>query len=104
LTYLDPYAMSVMLVISLVVASLAVARLTRLLVDDQLTIGLKRWAIRKWGDTSWQSYLVHCPWCVSVWIALPVMPVATLWPSRWLIAALSVPAASMVAGLLVDRD
>jgi len=93
-----------MLIVSLIVAGLAVARLTRFVIDDQLTIGLRRAVIRKWGEDSWQSYLAHCPWCVSVWIALPVMPVAVLWPNRWVVAALSIPAASMMAGLLVDRD
>ncbi len=93
-----------MLVVSLIVAALAVARLTRLVVDDQLTIGFRRWVLNKWGDDSWQGYLVTCPWCSSVWIAAPIMPVAALWPSIWLIAALSIPAASMVAGRLNEGN
>jgi uncharacterized protein DUF1360 len=87
----------------MVVAALAVARITRLLVDDQLTISYRQWVNRKWGDSSWQSYLAHCPWCTSIWIALLTMPPAVIWPNKWVIAGLAVPAASMVTGLLLDR-
>jgi hypothetical protein len=95
--------MRMMLIVSLVVATLAVARVTRFIVDDQLSIGFRRGVMNRWGEDSWQSYLVTCPWCVSVWIALPVMPVAVLWPNQWVIAALSIAAASMVTGLLLDK-
>jgi hypothetical protein len=88
------------LMISLVVAVLAVARITRLLVDDRITIAWRRWVINKWGEESLPSYLVHCPWCMSIWVAIPTMPCAVLFPNVWVIAALAIPAASMVAGLL----
>lgn len=91
------------LIISLVVATLAVARLTRLLTDDQITIGYRRWVVKRWGENSLPAYLVHCPWCTSVWVAAFTMPPAVFWPNVWVIAALSIPAGSMVAGLLVDR-
>lgn len=89
-----------MIVVSLVVAALAVARLTRLLTEDFLTVGYRRWVVTRWGPESKMSYLVHCPWCTSIWIAIPVMPVAVLFPNVWVIAALAIPAASHVAGLL----
>lgn len=89
-----------MIVVSLVVAALAVARVTRFLTEDFLTVGYRRWVVTRWGPDSKMSYLVHCPWCTSIWIALPVMPAAALFPNVWVIAALAIPAASMVAGLL----
>jgi hypothetical protein len=92
-----------MLIIAMIVGALTVSRITRLLIDDQLTIGFRRWVLEKWGADSWQGYLSTCPWCVSIWIAIPVMPATVLWPNQWVIAALSIPAASMVAGLLLDR-
>lgn len=92
-----------MLIVSLIVAAFAVARLTRLIVDDQITIGFRRWVLQKWGDESWQSYLMTCPWCMSIWVGAPIMPVAVIWPNQWIIAALAVPAASMVTGLLLDK-
>lgn len=109
MTHLGPYANRV-LIISMVVAALAVARLTRLFVDDQLMNSYRLWVDTHWGTDSWQSYLAHCPWCTSIWISALVMPAAVLVPSPypwsatiWLITALSIPATSMVAGLLVDR-
>ena len=92
-----------MLIVSMVVATLAVTRLTRLLVEDQLTVGYRQWVVRKWGASSMASYLAHCPWCTSVWVAILVMPPAVLFPYPWVVAVLAIPAASMVAGLLLDR-
>ena len=92
------------LIISLVLGILAVARITRLLVDDQLTIKYRQWVVRKYGAESMASYLVHCPWCTSIWVAAPVMPVATFFPYVWVIALLAIPAASMVAGLMNQGD
>ena len=92
-----------MLIVSLIVATLAVTRVTRLIVDDQLTMGLRRWILKRFGDNSWQFDLVTCPWCVSFWVAAPVMPVAVLWPTVWVIAPLSILAASMVTGRLLDK-
>lgn len=99
-----------MIVLSLIVAALAVSRITRLLVDDRLTDGYRRWVVKRWGEDSKASYLAHCPWCTSIWVALPIMPVPVFllmsWtePITWVFAALSIPAASMVSGLLIDRQ
>jgi Protein of unknown function (DUF1360) len=93
-----------MLITSLVVAALAVARLTRLLVSDSITVFIRQWVIRTWGADSLPAKLFHCSWCMSIWIALPVMPVATLFPNRWVIAILAIPAASYLAGFLANRE
>lgn len=98
-----------MIVASLVLAALAVARITYFLVEDYLTNGYRRWVVNKWGEDSKLSYLVHCPWCTSVWVALVIMPIPVFmlmsWtePITWAVAVLSIPAASMVSGLLIDR-
>lgn len=93
-----------MLILVLVVAVLAVARVTRLLVEDQITNSLRKWVIKKYGEPSMPSYFIHCPWCMSIWIALPVMPVAVLWPNRLVLLALSIPAASYLTGLLAKLE
>lgn len=92
------------LILSVLIATLAVARITRLLVEDKLAVGYRQWVVKRWGADSWQAYLAHCPWCTSTWVALVIMPLAVAWPSRWLMAVLAIPAASMITGLLVDRD
>lgn len=89
-----------MLVVSLVVAALAVARVTRFLTEDFLAVGYRRWVVKRWGEDSKMSYLVHCPWCTSIWVAIPLMPVAVLFPNVWVIGAFSILAASQLAGLM----
>jgi hypothetical protein len=93
------------LIVSLLVGMLAVARLTRLLVDDEITIGIRRWVVKRFGEESKTAYFAHCPWCTSIWISLLVMPLAVLAMTGWtlegiVLAILAIPAASMVAGLL----
>jgi hypothetical protein len=44
---------------------------------------------------------------MSMWFAIFIMPVAVLWPNRWVLAAFSIPAGSMVAAIiltLIDRE
>lgn len=89
-----------MQILALIVGALAVTRLSMLIVDDRLTLSFKRWVIGKWGEESLPAYWVFCNWCVSIWFAIPIMPIAALWPNKWVIAALSIPAASLIAGLL----
>jgi hypothetical protein len=69
-------------------------------VDDRVLLSFRRWVINKWGDQSLPAYWVLCPWCVSIWWSAVVMPVAILWPNRWVLAALAIPAASLVTGFL----
>lgn len=95
--------LALMLILSIVVALLAVTRITRLLVEDRLTVGYRQWVVRRWGGESMLGYLVHCPWCTSIYIAIPIMPVAVIWPNRWVIAVLAIPAASYVTGRLLDQ-
>lgn len=90
-----------MILLSLGLGFLAVSRLTRLFVEDKLLIGYRRWIVNHFGAESMVAYLAHCRWCSSVWISLFVIPPAVIWhDSVWTIAALAVPAASQVAGLL----
>jgi hypothetical protein len=105
LTWDDLYAIGV-LILSMVVAVLAATRVTRLLVEDQLTSPYRRWVVARWGPLSWQSDLVHCPWCTGMWVSMAMMPPAVIWPNIWVVAAYSVPAASMIIGIihqLLDR-
>jgi hypothetical protein len=93
-----------MLLISLVLGLLAVTRVTRLMVEDRLTLTYRTWTVKKWGSESLPAYFVYCPWCTSIWVGMLVMPGAILFPNKWVIAALAIPAASMVAGLFLDRE
>lgn len=96
-----------MLILSLIVAVLAVARLARLVAADEITVGFRRWVVSWNGESGFITKLVHCaPWCMSMWFSL-IMPVAVLLPNIWVIAVLSVPAGSMAAAAVlnhVDRE
>lgn len=87
----------------LVLVTIAVARLTRLLTADQITLPFRRWVVNKYGDESSISYLVHCSWCTSLWISVPA---ATLWAlltlplGDWWFLAPAALAMSYVTGLL----
>lgn len=69
---------TVVITVLLVLAgALATARATRLIVADRITQPVRTWVVRRWPappgeDVSLPAYLVHCPWCVSIWVGLPV--------------------------------
>lgn len=102
-------AITVSLVITLaaVVTVLAVARLTRLVTSDYLLAGPRARLIRRLGTESKLSYLLTCPWCMSMWVAAPVVLTA-YWhgTSPWYLIPAGALAASHVTGLLarLERD
>lgn len=94
---------------------LTVARLTRAVVSDRVGLPLRVAAVRRFPASeddpdglSATAYLVHCRWCTSLWIAVPVAVVlAVLLVDGWHIAALTPPLAlalSHLTGLLVALE
>jgi hypothetical protein len=88
---------------SLILVTLAVARATRLTTADRIMLSFRRWVVNHFGEESLQSYLVHCSWCTSFWIALPA---ALIWtplalPLRqWWLMPFAWFAMSYITGLL----
>lgn len=92
-----------MLWVSLVLMTAAVARVTRLITKDAITLSFRRWVVNRWGDGSGIAYLVHCSWCTSIWIALPAAVgwTFTMLPMRlWWLALPVALAMSYATGLL----
>lgn len=92
-----------MVLASLVLLTLAVARVTALIKDDRITLSFRRWVVNKWGEDSAPAYLVHCSWCVSMWVAFPagIAWAFPMLPMRyWWLALPAALAMSYVAGLL----
>lgn len=54
----------------------AVLRITRFLNADVLAEPFRSWVERTFGEDSKLAYLVTCPWCASIWVALAVVPVS----------------------------
>lgn len=71
-----------------------VARVTRLLTTDQLFEPARQWVIEHCGVEHWFTYLVHCQWCLSVWVGTAAAGVAV-----WLAPFPEVNPAVQVVGM-----
>lgn len=81
--------------------ALAVFRLSWLItVDDQPFGALRDRQAERNPDSLFTTWLT-CPWCVSMWVAPPVMGLHVLLPGVWPYAA-AVLAFSAVTGLLSE--
>lgn len=69
--------------LDLVVDTLASYRLTKLVKDDFITAPLREAVEEHAGppDRSKLAYLVHCPWCLSIYFGLG-LSVARRWAPR----------------------
>lgn len=65
---------AMILALSLLVTALAVARVTRLIVTDSITIKARMIILKRSGDTGWLTMLFHCPYCMSVWVGFIAAP------------------------------
>lgn len=82
--------------------ALAVCRLTRLATKDKITEGPRErmtWAVRRHPKL---TYLLTCPWCMSIYVAA-VTVAARRWVPGWRYVARAL-AYSQVAGLLANLD
>jgi hypothetical protein len=84
---------------------LATARLTKLVVDDRISMPLRQWVMRKNGDNGWFTFLVHCPWCTGFWVAAGIAPLYWFFGNTpyFVIPCLAL-ALSHVVGLLAKLD
>jgi hypothetical protein len=94
------------IVFTTIVAILATARITRLIVEDEYPPSI--WVRIKWDrltrDGEWAK-LVHCGWCASPYVAALVLGLGYFltWPTWWYVAC-SWLAASYAAGWVVFHD
>lgn len=68
---------------------LVTARVTRFITSDFLAAPVRVTVIDRFGPDSKLSYLVECPWCLSLWVGLApaaVVVAAGSWPyPGWLV-------------------
>jgi hypothetical protein len=82
----------------IVLALLAIWRLARLLIVDEITRPLREAVIARGGDKL--AYLVTCPWCISVWVGWPLLLGPIYFPdNRVLLLVNAALAGSLAAGL-----
>jgi len=94
---------------------LVTARLTRVITDDRIGLPLRQRVVVRFpappddpGGFSLLAYLVHCRWCMSLWVAIPAALVVAFllqdgWTALALAGALSC-AFSYLTGLLVALE
>ncbi len=89
--------------ITLLKDCLATYRVTRLVVDDVITAGVREKIFEKYPphDRSW-SYALTCMWCASIWVGLGVVAARKAAPTVWDPVA-SALGASAVTGLMSER-
>jgi hypothetical protein len=110
-----------------VVATLAAYRVSRLITTDDITEPLRVAIIRRWPATveaitnpndgspmpgsaiskpQWPVVLVHCTWCVSLWISLAVVLIAhaTGFDNSWTLVAFDWLASATVCGFLARLE
>jgi hypothetical protein len=97
---LDTYMIEHMPVAHVIILSLFVYRLTRLIVLDEILAPVREWVWdRKSPRDSQIGYLLTCPWCVSLWAALPVVFLYALFPSMTILVG-CIFTLSAIAGLI----
>lgn len=97
-----------MTVISLALAALATARLTRMVTTDRIFLAprvrLLRALVRRHGEDGLMPYLVTCDWCVSIYTGTSVAAAWVAWgDTRAFLAVAAALAFSYVAGYLAER-
>lgn len=75
----------------------AAARLTRLVVDDEITRPFREWVEAQTGEDSQLTYLVNCPYCVSVWAGAAVQALP-----RWVVRALALSGGTLAVKWLSE--
>lgn len=89
---------SVVNLLSFIVITLAVMRVTRIIVWDKITLPLRQ-KIMAWnGDNGIITYLVHCVYCTGFWVGAAMVTLYALLPHSeilfWAYAALAVAEAA----------
>jgi len=89
--------------LALAVDALATYRLTRLVVEDEITAPIRNrvWERHDPADSK-IGYLLTCPWCVSIWAGAAVVTARHIAPATWEPVARMLTA-SAVSGMIASR-
>lgn len=86
---------------------LATYRLTTLIKDDKLLEDFRRGVFQRFGEPDGEdghklSYLVTCPWCLSVYFGAVAVLARRKWPRAWAPVAKALTFSAMT-GLLAEK-
>lgn len=88
--------------ITLILAGLATARITRLITTDRITAAPRRWVLNRLDEQGLMAYLIVCNWCASVYVGA-AMTAAVVWAWNWAQYPAMALAFSHLAGYLAAR-
>jgi hypothetical protein len=89
--------------ITLVLAALATARLTRLITRDEITHRARRLVLARLDRDGLMAYLIVCDWCVSVYVGAAMAAVCA-WGPSWTVWVMAALAFSHTAGWLASKE
>lgn len=81
---------------------LATYRLTKLVMDDEITQDLRMAIYSKFPQNSKISYFIGCPWCVSIWAGAVIFTLRKVNPDGADIVS-GLLAASAVTGVVYTK-
>jgi hypothetical protein len=82
---------------------LAVYRLTKLVLDDEITAGIREKVFDRFPpDTTKIGYLLSCPWCVSIYAGTGVAIARAVAPRTWSVVSQAL-AFSAATGLAFEK-
>lgn len=91
--------------LTILLTMLATARITRLITTDRVTDGIRERIMSRMGADSRTGYLIHCDWCVSVYVGIGAAYSAWAWSDQtWFRIATLALSASYAAGYLASRE
>lgn len=92
-----------MSMLTVLLTVLAVARLTRLVTEDKILEKPRDWVLDRVDPLGMLTYLLGCPWCVSVYLGAAAAPVAYYWgESPYVVIPALALTASYVSGFLAN--
>jgi len=88
--------------IRFVVLLLAIYRVTRLVVEDEILDEPRNWVFDRIKADGNLSYLLTCYWCTSFWVAIPLTILYIVYPPGMMVVGLPL-AGSAVTGLIDQK-
>jgi hypothetical protein len=87
------------------VMSLATARLTQLVVDDEIAAPVRNQIMRRTPEKAldWVGELIECPACMSVWAGAGILAAEQIPFGRVLVRVLALSQAALIVKSLIER-
>lgn len=84
--------------LTLILDIIAVVRLTKLILEDEITQPLRDLVHKRFPPNTKLGYLFTCPWCMSIWVGASIFGLRRLSPELATTVS-SILTASQITGL-----